>query len=165
MAVKKTVKGTVKKRRKARKVVPVESVISSLQENAPLSAVNSRTLSRIKQADTAVAKIEKQVEAAAGRVSKAVESVAKAKTAAAKANAKERVATARAGLKEVKASLAQATSEQKKALRLGKALNKSIQSAQAKMAKEYDKMAKAAEKAAEKTTRRRRTRKKRAVIS
>lgn len=161
MAVKKTVKRTVKKRRKARVVVSIDSVISSLEDNAELSPVNKRTLARIKQANSAVAKLEAKVATATERVRKTAESVAKSKTAKAKENAKLRVATARDGLKEIKASLALATAEQRKAVRLGRVLGKSIRAAHAKMAKDYEKLAKAAEKASEKTTRRRRTRKKR----
>lgn len=159
MTVKKTVKRTVKKRRKARKVVSIDSVVAALQENASLSTVNKRALSRLSKADTAVERLEKRVGTAADRVSKAASSVASAKTA----TAKQRVVTARNGLKEVKASLSTAVSEQRKAQRLVRGLGKSLSSVQAKMAKDYDKLAKAAEKTADKTTRRRRTRKEKAV--
>jgi hypothetical protein len=163
MAVKKTIKRTVKKRRKARKVEPIDSVIASLESNASLSAVNKRALTLLGRTDAAVARMEKQVATAAERVSKAAASAANVKTPAAKEKAKLKVADARAKLKEVKASMATAVAERKKSERLARGLHKSLVAAQAKMAKEFDKMAKATEKAMAKTTRRRRTRKKRAV--
>lgn len=163
MAVKKTIKRTVKKRRKARKVEPIESVVASLENGISLSAVNKRALSRLSKAETAIARVEKQVTAAVDRVGKAVSSAASLKTPAAKEKAKLKVADARTKLKEVRATMAAAVAERKKAERLARGLNKSLVSAQAKMAKEYDKLAKATEKTMSKTTRRHRTRKKRVV--
>jgi hypothetical protein len=160
MAAKKTVKRTVKKRRKARKVVSIDSVVTTLQENAALSSVNKRAVSKLKKCDTAVERSGKKVATASERVTKATAAVAKAKTAAAKQNARAKVAAAREAVKAAKADLSAAVAEQKKVERLARGLATVLGRAQAKMAKEYDKVATAAEKSADKP-RRRRARKKR----
>lgn len=163
MAVKKTIKRTVKKRRRARKVEPMENVIASLEANSSVSAVNKRALARLSKAAATVQKVEKLVTAAEDRVGKAVSAAAVAKTAAAKEKAKLKVAASKAGFKEVKASLVVAISERSKAERLARGLHKSLVAAQAKMAKQFDKIAKAAEISIDKKSRRRRTRKKAVV--
>jgi len=160
MAVKKTVKRTVKKRRKARSVVPMDNVIASLEASVAVSAVNKRTLARLNKAAATVLKAEKLVISAEDKVSKAIAAAAAMKTAAAKEKAKLKVAASKGGLKEVKASLAAATAERSKAERLARGLHKSLVAAQAKMAKQFDKVAKKAEIAIDKKSRRRRTRKK-----
>ena len=160
MAVKKTIKRTVKKRRRARKVEPMENVVASLEANTAVSVVNKRALARLNKAAATVVKAEKQVAVAQDRVSKAMAAAAAVKTAAAKENAKAKVAASKASLKEVKASLTAAISERSKAERLARGLHKSLVSAQAKMAKQFDKVAKAAEIAIDKKGRRRRGRKK-----
>jgi len=159
-SLKKTVKTSVKKRRRGRKVESIENVVTSLEENSSVSDVNKRALARLDKAAVAVARMEKQISSAQERVAKAVASVSTVKTPAAKEKAKLKVSTAKAALKEVRAEFAGAVSEKRKAERLARGLHKSLVSARAKMAKEFDKLAKAAEKAADKKTRRRRRRKK-----
>jgi hypothetical protein len=163
MAVKKTIKRTVKKRRRARKVVPMESVVALLEANSSVSAVNRRALTRLNKTTVAVQKAEKLVASAQDRVSKAVTAASAVKTAAAKEKAKLKVAASKAGLKEAKASLTAVNSERSKAERLVRGLHKSLVAAQTKMAKQFDKVAKAAEIAIDKKSRRRRRTRKKTV--
>jgi hypothetical protein len=158
MALKKTVK---KRRRAKRKVVSLDTITEALQAEISLSAANKNALSRLEKAEKALARQDKLVDTNIGRVEKARASLAGAKTPASKEKAKLRLADAQAQLKQVKAERTQLASEQSKAVRLAKGLYKAMQAAKAKMVKDFEKSAKALEKAVDtKKRRRRRTTKK-----
>ncbi|MEN8179137.1 MAG: hypothetical protein ABFS39_11045 [Pseudomonadota bacterium] len=161
------VKKTVKKRRtiKKAKLVSIESIMDALQGNAEFSAVNKRTLTRIKKSATEVARQQKLAATFAERIDKARAVITGAKTPAAKEKAKLRLDLARTKFKEVKANLSTAVTEQKKTERLARGLYKAMEAARARMIREYDKSAKLQEKAIEKPLRRRRTSKKKVVQS
>ena len=160
------VKKTAKKRRAAKKVnvVSIENIIDALQSNAELSGVNKRTIIRLNKSEAMVARQEKSVAASLERVDKARVAIADAKTPAAKDKAKARLTLAQIKAKEIKANLSMAVAEQKKAERLARGLFKVMESARVKMMREYDKSAKAQEKAIDKPARRRRTSKKKVVM-
>lgn len=160
MALKKTVK---KRRRAKRKVISMETITEALQAETALSSSNNRALTKLASAEKAVARQDKLVESNSEKVTKARAAVANAKTPASKEKAKERLAAAQAKLKEVKAARTAAMAEQRKAERLAKGLYAAMQKARTKMVKEYEKAAKSLEKAAGKTRRRRRSKKKAAV--
>jgi hypothetical protein len=163
MALKKTVK---KRRRAKRKVVSLETITEALQEDINLSAANKRALDRLAKAETALERQEKLVETNSDRVAKARAGVSSAKTPAATEKAKDRLSAAQDKLKQVKADRAEMVSEQRKAMRLAKGLYKAMQAARTKMVKDFDKSAKALEKAVDtKRRRRRRTSKKKAVAA
>jgi hypothetical protein len=160
MALKKTVK---KRRRAKRKVLSIDTITEALQAEIALSSSNKRALTKLATAENAVDRQEKLVESNGEKVIKARAAVANAKTPASKEKAKERLADAQAKLKEIKAARTAAMAEKRKAERLAKGLYMAMQKSRAKMVKEYEKTAKSLEKAAEKTRRRRRSRKKAAV--
>jgi hypothetical protein len=156
-----TLKKTVKKRRRAkRQVISIETITEALQAENELSASNKRALNKLALAEKAVAGQDKLVESSNQKVVKARTAAANAKTPASKEKAKERLAAAQAKLKEVKAARAAAIADQRKAERLAKGLYMAMQKTRVKMVKEYEKAAKSLEKAAEKTRRRRRSKKK-----
>jgi hypothetical protein len=162
MALKKTVK---KRRRAKRKVVSMETITEALQADINLSAANKRALSRLSKAEIALERQDKVVATNSDRVEKARSAVSSAKTAASKAKAKERLNAAQDKLKQVKADRSVLVSEQSKAIRLAKGLYKAMQSAQAKMIKDFEKSAKSLEKAVDtQRRRRRRTKKKVAAV-
>lgn len=159
------VKKTVKKRRtvKKMKVDSIDSVVASLQANIALSAVNKRAIDKLKKSEASVMKLQKQVAGHQERIEKARNAVANSKTPAAKEKAKIRLNLALSAAREVKTSLSNEVSEQKKAIRLVRSLQKAFASAHTKMLREYDKKAKSLEKMADKPLRRRRTSKKKAI--
>jgi hypothetical protein len=157
MALKKTVK---KRRRAKRKVVSMETITEALLAETTLSSSNKRALSKLDAAEKAVARQDQLVESNSEKVAKARAAVASAKTPASKEKAKERLAAAQTKLKEIKAARTAAVAEQRKAERLAKGLYMAMQKARVKMVKEYEKAAKVLEKAAGKTRRRRRSKKK-----
>lgn len=161
------VKKTVKKRRTVKKinVVSIDNIIDVLQSNAELSGVNKRTITRLNKSEVVVAKQQKSVAVSGERVDKARAAIAGAKTPAAKDKAKARLVIAQTKAKEAKANLSSAIAEQKKAERLARGLYKVMESARIKMMRDYDKSAKAQEKAIDKPVRRRRTSKKKVVLS
>jgi E3 ubiquitin-protein ligase DOA10 len=160
MALKKTVK---KRRRAKRTVVSIETITEALQAEIALSPSIKRALSRLSSAEKAVERQDKLVESASEKVAKARTAVANAKTPASKEKAKERLAAVQTKLREVKADRTAATTEQRKAERLAKGLYSAMQKSRTKMVKEYEKVAKSLEKAADKKTRRRRRSKKKAA--
>ncbi|MES9941498.1 MAG: hypothetical protein ABW104_20370 [Candidatus Thiodiazotropha sp. 6PLUC2] len=163
MALKKTVK---KRRRAKRKVVSMETITAALQADINLSAANKRALARLTKADKALERQDKLVETNNDRVEKARAAAGTAKTAASKAKAKERLSAAQDKLKQVKADRTALVSEQRKAARLAKGLYTAMQSARAKMVKDFEKSAKALEKAVDtKKRRRRRTSKKKVAAA
>ncbi len=159
MALKKTVK---KRRRAKRTVISMETITEALLAGKSMSAANKRTLDRINAADKALARLDKLLETASARVDKARQAVSNAKTAATKEKAQARLSEMQAKLKEVKADRTAQVGEQRKAARLAKGLYKAMQTAQAKMIKDFERQAKILEKAAErkKVRRRRRSSKK-----
>jgi len=161
MALKKTVK---KRRRAKRAVVSVETITEALRADIDVSAANKRALDRLSAADKATTRLDKLLDTNIERVNKARLAISKAKTPASKAKAKVRLAEAQDKLKQIKAERTAAAGEQRKALRLAKGLQKALQNARTKMIKDFEKTAKALEKAAgTKVRRRRRTSKKKVV--
>jgi hypothetical protein len=161
------VKKTVKKRRATKKarVNSIENIIDRLNENAHFSSVNKSAIDRLKKSVTVVAKHEKLLATSKERVEKARNAVANARTPATKEKAKARLVLAQGNLKELKMNLATEVTEQKKAERLLRGLDKALTAAQTKLQREYDKKAKALEKAVDRPLRRRRTSKKKVVQS
>ncbi|MBV2120796.1 MAG: hypothetical protein N0E59_13275 [Candidatus Thiodiazotropha taylori] len=162
MALKKTVK---KRRRAKRKVVSMEAITEALQADINLSAANKRALSRLSKAEKALERQDKMLATNSERVAKARAAVSSAKTPASKAKAKERLSAAQDKLKQVKADRTALASEQGKAVRLAKGLYKAMQSARAKMMKDFEKSAKALEKAVDSPRRRRRRAKKKVAAA
>jgi hypothetical protein len=141
----------------------METITEALQAASDLSPFNKSALTRLSAAEKTIDRHEKLVESASEKVAKARAAVANAKTPATKVKAKERLAATQANLKEVKADRASAMTEQRKAQRLAKGLYTAIEKSRVKMVKEFEKTAKALEKASNKTTRRRRRTRKKAV--
>ncbi|MGD8589634.1 MAG: hypothetical protein PVG22_12475 [Chromatiales bacterium] len=159
------VKKTVKKRRATKKtrINSIEKIIDGLNESAIFSSVNKRAVDRLKMSITAVAKQEKLLATSKERVEKARNAVANAKTPATKEKAKARLGIAQSNFKELKIKHATEITEQKKAERLLRDLDKALTAAQTKLQREYDKKAKMLEKAVDRPLRRRRTSKKKVV--
>jgi hypothetical protein len=159
------VKKTVKKRRATKKsrTNSIEIIIDRLNESAQFSSVNKRAIDRLKKSVAAVAKHEKQLSTSKERVEKARNAVANAKTPATKEKAKARLGLAQSAFKEAKSNLASEVTEQKKTERLLRGLEKALTSTQTKLQREFDKKAKALEKAVDRPLRRRKTAKKKVV--
>ncbi|MEJ2609904.1 MAG: hypothetical protein P8179_07355 [Candidatus Thiodiazotropha sp.] len=142
----------------------MEMITEALQADIDVSASNKRALTRVVTAEKEIARLDKLIASNSERVNKARQAFSNAKTPASKEKAKTRLSEAQAKLKEIKAERTAAATEQRKAGRLAKGLYKALQTARAKMIKDFEKTAKALEKAADtKTRRRRRSSKKKAA--
>jgi hypothetical protein len=152
------VKKGVKKRRSVKKasVESLDKIVDALNADAYLSEVNKRAITRFNRSNTAVSRQERLAAANKERIGKARDAIANAKTPGAREKAKMRLDAAQNKFREVKAELSAAISERRKAERLVKGLYKAMEKARVRMLREYDKEAKAMEKAVDKPLRRRR---------
>jgi hypothetical protein len=162
MAIKKTSKKKVSKKKSTRKVVmPIEAVIEIVAAQSIISPVCKEAVVNYNAAMRSLAAVNKKVIAFTGRFEKSLTNVEKAKTAKQKALAKQRLATSRIAKAEVIADAKAKTKTANDAEKVLRALASLYNTSLARFQKSFARNAAAKAKALK--PKRRRVSKKKAV--